>query len=288
MTTSQSCGCRKRVLGGPPGHAYTDRLPSDAWAPHMTSSIPISRVELGPDVEALVLEVLRSGQLAQGPMVERLENAFREVTGTEHAVAVCNGTVALVAALQAVGIGPGDEIITSPFTFIATINAFSRPARECASPISASTTTTSIPTRSPPPSRRRRARSFPYISTATRPTAPRSRCSPNATGSRWSKTPRKPSARATATWSSDHSASAVSACTRRRTSRPVRAEWSPPTTARSPTAYASCAIKECGRATSTKWRVTTTASPISKPRSGSRRWNDSRSRPANAKRTPRS
>jgi perosamine synthetase len=97
---------------------------SDGAAPHMTSpSIPISRVVLGPEVEALVLEVLRSGHLAQGPMVERLENTFRAISGTKHAVAVANGTVALVAALQALDLAPGDEIVTSPFTFIATVNA---------------------------------------------------------------------------------------------------------------------------------------------------------------------
>lgn len=56
-------------------------------------------------------------------MVERLEAAFREVCGVPEAVAVSNGTVALVAALQALGIGPGDEVVTSPFTFAASLNA---------------------------------------------------------------------------------------------------------------------------------------------------------------------
>ena len=86
----------------------------------MTSpNIPISRVELGPDVEALVLEVLRSGHLVQGPMVERLERQFSSLTGVRHAVAVTNGTIALVAAIQAAGVVPGDEVVTSPFTFVA-------------------------------------------------------------------------------------------------------------------------------------------------------------------------
>jgi dTDP-4-amino-4,6-dideoxygalactose transaminase len=56
-------------------------------------------------------------------MVLRLEAAFAELTGTAHAVAVSSGTVALVAALQALGIGPGDEVVTSPLTFGATLNA---------------------------------------------------------------------------------------------------------------------------------------------------------------------
>jgi len=85
--------------------------------------IPVSRVELGPDEERLVLEVLRSGQLAQGPMVARLEELFATTVGVPHAIAVNSGTTALVATLQALGIGPGDEVVTSPFTFVATLNA---------------------------------------------------------------------------------------------------------------------------------------------------------------------
>lgn len=85
--------------------------------------IPISVVHIDRETEELVLGVLRSGHLAQGPMVERLEEDFRAVSGTEYAVAVNSGTTALVASLQALGIGPGDEVITSPFTFVATVNA---------------------------------------------------------------------------------------------------------------------------------------------------------------------
>jgi len=85
--------------------------------------IRISQPRLGPEVEALVISVLRSGQLAQGPMVERFESLCAAMAGTRHAVAVCNGTVALEAALQVAGVGPGDEVITSPFTFAATLNA---------------------------------------------------------------------------------------------------------------------------------------------------------------------
>ena len=85
--------------------------------------IRVTEVRLDDAAEPLVLEVLRSGRLAQGPMVARFEAAFRAVSGTTHALAVNNGTTALVAALEAVGIGPGDEVITSPFTFVATVNA---------------------------------------------------------------------------------------------------------------------------------------------------------------------
>jgi perosamine synthetase len=88
--------------------------------------IRISAPQLGPEVEALVLSVLRSGHLAQGPMVERFEALCAGMAGTSHAVAVGNGTVALDAALAVLDIGPGQEVITSPFTFAATINAILR------------------------------------------------------------------------------------------------------------------------------------------------------------------
>lgn len=84
--------------------------------------IPITVVDVR-DSEPLVVEVLRSGSLAQGPMVARFEAGFAALTGTAHAVAVNSGTSALVAALQALDLRPGDEVITSPFTFVATVNA---------------------------------------------------------------------------------------------------------------------------------------------------------------------
>jgi perosamine synthetase len=85
--------------------------------------IPISTVRLGADVEARVLEVIRSGTIAQGPVVAEFEQRFAELTGARHAIAVNNGTTALVAAIQSLDLVPGDEVITSPFTFIATLNA---------------------------------------------------------------------------------------------------------------------------------------------------------------------
>lgn len=87
------------------------------------SPIPVSAVRLGSDVEELVLQVIRSGMIAQGPMVERLENEFADMIGVRHVVAVNNGTTALIAALAALDLHPGDEVITSPFTFVATLNA---------------------------------------------------------------------------------------------------------------------------------------------------------------------
>ena len=85
--------------------------------------IPISVVRLGDDVETLLLEVVRSGVIAQGPVVKRLEDTFAEMIGVKHVVAVNNGTTALIAAMQVLDLQPGDEVITSPFTFVATLNA---------------------------------------------------------------------------------------------------------------------------------------------------------------------
>ena len=85
--------------------------------------IEVNPPAIGCEEEALVLEVLRSGRLVKGPMLERFEDAVRTVVGTQHAIAVNSGTSALVVALLAHGIRPGDEVITSPFTFVATLNA---------------------------------------------------------------------------------------------------------------------------------------------------------------------
>lgn len=84
--------------------------------------IPLARPSLGAEERAAVLAVLDSGQLAQGQRVEAFERAFAERIGVRHAVAVNSGTAALYVALQAHGIGPGDEVITTPFTFGATAN----------------------------------------------------------------------------------------------------------------------------------------------------------------------
>jgi perosamine synthetase len=85
--------------------------------------IPVSQVRFGDEVERLVIEVLRSGMVAQGPMVQRFEAEFADLVGARHAVAVNNGTTALVAAIQVLDLKPGDEVVTSPFTFVASLNA---------------------------------------------------------------------------------------------------------------------------------------------------------------------
>ena len=84
--------------------------------------IPLARPELGPREEELVLEVLRSGRLSLGPMGERFERALAEWLGVEDAVAVSSGTTALHLGVRALGWGPGDEVVTSPFSFVASAN----------------------------------------------------------------------------------------------------------------------------------------------------------------------
>jgi perosamine synthetase len=85
--------------------------------------IRIAQPLLGEEEEQAVLAVLRSGRLAQGALVRRFEEAFARYIGVREAVAVSSGTAALHVALLAHGIGPGDEVVTSPFTFVATANA---------------------------------------------------------------------------------------------------------------------------------------------------------------------
>jgi len=82
--------------------------------------IPISKPQIGKEEEEAVLEVLRSGMLAQGEKVAQFEREFAGYTGTKEAIAVSSGTAALQLSLLACGIKEGDEVITTPFTFYAT------------------------------------------------------------------------------------------------------------------------------------------------------------------------
>ena len=88
--------------------------------------IPISRPDIGPAEEQAVLEVLRSGMIAMGRRTAEFEAAWADYCGVRHAVMMSNGTVALEAVLRALGIGPGDEVITVSFTFNATVSAIAQ------------------------------------------------------------------------------------------------------------------------------------------------------------------
>jgi perosamine synthetase len=85
--------------------------------------IPLARPVLGEAEERAVVEVLRSGQLSLGPKLGEFERKFADYLGAPHACAVSSGTAGLHLALRAVGVGPGDEVITSPFSFVASANA---------------------------------------------------------------------------------------------------------------------------------------------------------------------
>ncbi len=85
--------------------------------------IPISRPSIGEAEKQAVIEVLGSGMLVQGPRTAALEEKFAAVCGVKHAIATSSGTTALHVALLAHDIGKEDEVITTPFTFIASVNS---------------------------------------------------------------------------------------------------------------------------------------------------------------------
>ena len=82
--------------------------------------IPMARPQMGPEELELVASALASGQLAQGARVREFEEQFSDFVGAPHGIATSSGTTAIHLALLALGIGPGDEVITVAFTFIAS------------------------------------------------------------------------------------------------------------------------------------------------------------------------
>ncbi len=103
--------------------------PSQSAAPTAESKpiVPVDlaaeRAALGPALEEAVLRVLRSGQYILGPEVERFEKDFAALHGVRHGIGVANGTDALIVGLRAIGVQPGDHVVTSPFTFFASAGA---------------------------------------------------------------------------------------------------------------------------------------------------------------------
>jgi dTDP-4-amino-4,6-dideoxygalactose transaminase len=87
------------------------------------SEIPIADPEMGERELERVRMVMESGVLADGPEVRRFEDEFADVCEADHGVATSNGTTALHAAFEALGIGPGDEVVTTPYSFVASANA---------------------------------------------------------------------------------------------------------------------------------------------------------------------
>ena len=98
-------------------------LPVDEGGePVATRFIPLSRPGLGEEEERAVIEVLRTGWLTSGPQVKTFEQLFAETVAAPHAIGVCSCTAALHLCLVALGVGPGDEVITSPITWASTGN----------------------------------------------------------------------------------------------------------------------------------------------------------------------
>jgi len=89
----------------------------------MTDRIPLARPDIDAADMAAVQRVMTSGRLSLGPETERFEDSMATLCGTSGAVAVSSGTAGLQLALEALEIGPGDEVITSALTFVATANA---------------------------------------------------------------------------------------------------------------------------------------------------------------------
>jgi dTDP-4-amino-4,6-dideoxygalactose transaminase len=88
-----------------------------------TTAIPLAKPLLGEAEERAAVEVLRSGRLSLGPRVAEFERLFAARVGAGHASAVASGTAGLHLALRAVGVQDGDEVVTSPFSFVASANA---------------------------------------------------------------------------------------------------------------------------------------------------------------------
>jgi perosamine synthetase len=95
------------ALGGAP----IRRTPFPSWPVHDATE------------EQALVEVVRSGRWNRGAQVERFEAEYARLTGSPHCLATANGTSALLTTLSALGVGPGDEVIVPPYTFVATVNA---------------------------------------------------------------------------------------------------------------------------------------------------------------------
>jgi perosamine synthetase len=95
--------------------------------PTVQGRIPVYRPDLSGNERAYVVECMDSSWISSiGVFIDRFERAVAQATGAAHAIAVCNGTVALHLALHVLGVGPGDEVIVPSFTYIASVNTIAQ------------------------------------------------------------------------------------------------------------------------------------------------------------------
>src|SRR5258708_30093143 len=99
-----------------------DKLAIDGGTPVRATRLPFHRPTIDEAAERSVIETLRSGWLTTGPKTKQFERDLASYAGVQHCVAVNSCTAALHLALDAVGVGAGDEVITTPMTFAATAN----------------------------------------------------------------------------------------------------------------------------------------------------------------------
>jgi perosamine synthetase len=111
------------VSASPPPEPVAPAGPRSSRGAGSEPVVPLAQPVLGPEEEAAVLDVLRSGHLSLGPRVPAFERAFAARLGVPHASAVSSGTAGLHLALRAVGVEEGDEVVTSPFSFVASANS---------------------------------------------------------------------------------------------------------------------------------------------------------------------
>jgi len=124
VTEDKSFDTLGEVLALPPAEAVA-WLQAPEAPPTQARSLPFidlasQQAALRPDLERRMEQVLRHGQYIMGPEVKELEDKLAAYTGARHCITVASGTEALLISLMALGIGPGDEVITTPFTFAAT------------------------------------------------------------------------------------------------------------------------------------------------------------------------
>src|SRR5829696_3898172 len=120
-SASRRTSSRRR---GRPSSTRSSTPSSPATRAHclVNEPIPLARPELGPREEELLLEVVRSGSLSLGPKLDQFEHDFGAWLGGGYAVAVSSGTAALHLGVRALGWGEGDEVVTTPLSFVASSN----------------------------------------------------------------------------------------------------------------------------------------------------------------------